>query len=66
MATIVRCWQSDSAHAAKPASHLRDASDRTLWGVPRGLTVDDDRGHNTAWAVRMVLSCQRARATEAE
>jgi hypothetical protein len=61
----VRDWQTDSAHDLKmDGVHLRGTG-ANYWNVPSGVTVDNDRGHTVAWAVRMVLSCQRARATEA-
>jgi hypothetical protein len=55
----VRCWQTDAA---------KRPSAKTLWDVPKGLTVEPDnsRGWTVDWAVRTVLNCQKARATEAE
>lgn len=65
----VRDWQTDSAHDRKDRT-LRDAhrqpGDAThgAWAVRDGLVALGGQ-RTTAWAVRMVLSCQRARATEA-
>lgn len=60
----VRDWQTDSAHDTKPHP-LRGDTQPTPWSVKYGIDVQPGRGHTTAWAVRMVLSCQQARATEA-
>lgn len=62
----VRDWQTDSAHDRKiQGVHLRNGLRfGGPWAVLNGL-VPTGGQRTTAWAVRMVLSCQRARATEA-
>jgi hypothetical protein len=66
MTTHVRCWQSDAAHQSKTSGRALRAQESSLWNIPHGIQVNPERGHTATWAVNMVLSCQRARATEKE
>lgn len=60
MNVTVRCWQTDRDSVRQRVA----PGTQSLWDVPHGIAVDDDRGHTARWAVRTVLSCQRARQTE--
>lgn len=66
MTTHVRCWQTDAAHLSKTSGCDLRAQESSLWNIPAGVRVDPERGHTATWGVKMVLSCQRARATGKE
>ncbi len=67
MPAVARCWQTDFAHANKPGMEIRQPDGPSpQWNVGTGIESCPGTQRTPSWCVRMVLSCQRARATRPE